>query len=1202
MADQFIGLTVLVKLKSPPNTELRGLVANVAGQQLTLRDVFFPRSGHYVPERCINSSDILDLDIVRQPTASDHQASVAPAAPQPVHPPAFQQNYSSPYISAPHQKTTDQQHGIVHTGTSQVPGPFLDPAILSVGKKPTAAPRSVAASTPVKQQALLAPKESFAESVSPASTSPMPAEVKPKAPTSIIGSIKPRANGTSATLTAPFNDLDLNTDTDALETDGPEPIPQLGRRESVQTVKAHPQAQVEVKIEGYTGKRSRRGGRGKKDAATQSRKAGSVDVDPEEALQSPQRKKERGSERNKRLHQNRSEEPEFPGPYTPGVIGGSVARAAVNSSRRKARKQRTVQGDDQDGWATEEATDIQSRGDFDFQGNLSKFDKRSVFNQIKARSNTAENERLVSFNRLPKSRQMVVNAKNLSHSENVLGSANGAGKWNSEAGDSDEGEETSDIDSGKAGSGRSSRRVLSAQPTRRLPSRKGSQVTVVSGNIPMTSSAQILNSLNRGHHSSSHGSGSRPNKDSPSASPFRYSAPSRPSLRLVPSNRPCPVISPIQMLEVEHANEVKLGLTEIMMTENAARGIAEVAFLMLNPGGRRLTTENHNAPPAVVVLAGNNRNGSRAVAGGRHLQNHGVNVVVCLLDPDHHEELFEDMHRQVNLFCNSGGTLTRLESLGEDLKELESPPELIVDGLLGPQVPYKDLRTDDQATASELIAWARKSKASILAIDLPSGLDPSTGEVTVGDLASLHARTKMVVSMGVPKTGLLNALISGKGQAWQLFVADIGLGNTAWKEKGTRRRQGIEFGNIDGVKRKLPACKTPDSNDGRRGQRPVTMGKGTYTVLAGILHLEITFLQITHSEWSSSDAFSASTGSGAARPKAAAGASFKRLPFNFCAVSLQPFEHPVCTADGTIFDLTNILPWLKKHGTNPVTGKKLDSKELIKLNFHKNDDGEYVDPVTYKVFTDNTHIVALRNTGNVFAWDTVERLNVKAKMWRDLVSDETFGRADIITLQDPQNVGSRDLSSFKYLQDGVSTLTPEQEAERADPLSGINLKATGSSAKVLAAKQAVAKARAARAGDPNHSPAHLSKKSATPSDKPSNSAKVIHQSKPNVPYNVAGHTTGKAAASFTSTGLTPHTSLERALLTDEEYMLKPRRVKIKGYARIQTSLGDLNVELHTEYAPKAVYNFVQLAKKGYYEGTTFHRNIRNFMVSRLFTF
>ncbi len=327
-----------------------------------------------------------------------------------------------------------------------------------------------------------------------------------------------------------------------------------------------------------------------------------------------------------------------------------------------------------------------------------------------------------------------------------------------------------------------------------------------------------------------------------------------------------------------------------------------------------------------------------------------------------------------------------------------------------------------------------------------------------------------------------------------------------------------------------------------------------------------------------------------------AGASFKRLPFNFCAASLQPFAHPVCTADGTIFDLTNILPWLKKHGTNPVTGLPMKSSELIKLNFAKNDEGEMVDPVTFKVFTDNTHIVALRITGNVFAWDTVERLNIKAKMWKDLVSDEEFGRKDIITLQDPQNLEGRDLSSFKYLQDGVSTLTEEQERERNDPGRNVNKEALGSSAKILKAKEAVAKAREQRSKESNTislGPGSKLVKTAT------NGAQVQTSSPHSgraLPYNAAQHTTGKAAASFTSTGLTPHTSGERALLTDEEYMLRPKRVKIKGYARIQTNLGDLNVELQTEYSPRAVWNFVQLSKKGYYKDVAFHRNIRNFMI------
>lgn len=256
-----------------------------------------------------------------------------------------------------------------------------------------------------------------------------------------------------------------------------------------------------------------------------------------------------------------------------------------------------------------------------------------------------------------------------------------------------------------------------------------------------------------------------------------------------------------------------------------------------------------------------------------------------------------------------------------------------------------------------------------------------------------------------------------------------------------------------------------------------------------------------------------------------------------------------------------------------------------------------MDPVTFKVFTDNTHIVALGNTGNVFAWDTVERLNIKAKMWRDLVSDKEFSRKDIITLQDPQNVGSRDLSHFKYIQDGVSTLTEEQRKERNDPSRNVNTEALGNAAKILKAKEAVARAREQRVGaDPNHNPAVPGSKSLTASRNGiSTQASSAHTTK-QVPYNAAQHTTGKAAASFTSTGLTPHTSGERALLTDEEYMLKARRVKNKGYARIQTSLGDLNIELQPEHAPRAVWNFVQLSKKGYYKDVPFHRNIRNFMI------
>ncbi|TGO21730.1 hypothetical protein BPAE_0203g00050 [Botrytis paeoniae] len=366
-------------------------------------------------------------------------------------------------------------------------------------------------------------------------------------------------------------------------------------------------------------------------------------------------------------------------------------------------------------------------------------------------------------------------------------------------------------------------------------------------------------------------------------------------------------------------------------------------------------------------------------------------------------------------------------------------------------------------------------------------------------------------------------------------------------------------------------------------------------------------LYITHSEWSSSDAFSANSGSNVSQK--APNGSFKRLPFNFCAASLQPFKHPVCTAEGTIFDIEVISQWLEKHGTNPINGKPLSAKDLIKLNFARNGDtdaqergsggaggdgkGEMVDPVTFKVFTDNTHIVAIRHgtEANVFAWETVERLNIKAKMWLDLVDDREFGRSDIITLQDPQNIESRDLSKFKFLKEGESVLSKEQEEERSK--GSVNINALGRVGdKVLRAKEAVEKARREReaGGDVNRAKSMVKPGSTTSMAKPS----LLQEKK--MAYNAAQYTTGRAAASFTSTGLTPETSGERAILTDEEYMLKPKRVKIKGYARIETNLGSLNIELQAETAPRAVWNFVQLAKKGYYNGVSFHRNIRNFMI------
>ncbi len=50
------------------------------------------------------------------------------------------------------------------------------------------------------------------------------------------------------------------------------------------------------------------------------------------------------------------------------------------------------------------------------------------------------------------------------------------------------------------------------------------------------------------------------------------------------------------------------------------------------------------------------------------------------------------------------------------------------------------------------------------------------------------------------------------------------------------------------------------------------------------------------------------------------------------------------------------------------------------------------------------------------------------------------------------------------------------------------------------------------------------------------------------------------------------------------------------YAVIKTSLGDIKVEFFEEESPITVNNFMNLAKKGFYAGTKFHRVIEDFMI------
>ncbi|ORY31009.1 peptidyl-prolyl cis-trans isomerase-like 2 [Naematelia encephala] len=355
-------------------------------------------------------------------------------------------------------------------------------------------------------------------------------------------------------------------------------------------------------------------------------------------------------------------------------------------------------------------------------------------------------------------------------------------------------------------------------------------------------------------------------------------------------------------------------------------------------------------------------------------------------------------------------------------------------------------------------------------------------------------------------------------------------------------------------------------------------------------------MYVTHSEHAAGHHTASSTGKRLDSGKS----EFQRLPFDSCALSLQPFKNPVAVIAETpedehpradVFELLNIIPYIRKFKSNPVTGKPLDNSQLIKLNFFKNSEGKMHDPITYKVFSPHVHIVFLKNTGNVFDMASLQLLAIKSKTWRDLVTDEPFKREDIITIQDPKNLSSRDLREFDYVKQDKKVSDDDLEG---DPLRGINVEAAGGASKVLRML-----AEKTRAEQPVASSSTIKAASSEKREGVVAKRKVEQQA-----YNATNFTTGRAAASLTSTAFTPQTVNERAVIDEEEYMFEElkrptkekERLKSKAYATIMTNLGGLNVELHGDRAPKTVYNFVQLAKQGKYDDVVFHRLIPGFMI------
>lgn len=219
-----------------------------------------------------------------------------------------------------------------------------------------------------------------------------------------------------------------------------------------------------------------------------------------------------------------------------------------------------------------------------------------------------------------------------------------------------------------------------------------------------------------------------------------------------------PALTSEQMREVDRIAMEETGPNLYQMMENAGRTLASLAIDLL--------TERWKGAK-IVVLAGSGGNGGGGICAARHLANRGTNVRLVLAEGSH---LGEVPSFQRKIFQSTCGKEIPAARLGED------SVDLIIDALIG-----YGLKSAAAGPTAELIRWANGAGAPILALDVPSGTDATTG-ISPGDFV----RAQWTMTLALPKTGL-SAETGGS-----VYLADIGI------PEGTYARMGLKFAPVFG--------------------------------------------------------------------------------------------------------------------------------------------------------------------------------------------------------------------------------------------------------------------------------------------------------------------------------------------------------------------------------------------------------------------
>ena len=202
-----------------------------------------------------------------------------------------------------------------------------------------------------------------------------------------------------------------------------------------------------------------------------------------------------------------------------------------------------------------------------------------------------------------------------------------------------------------------------------------------------------------------------------------------------------PAVTSAQMREVDRIAVEEFGLCLLQMMENAGRNLAGNALEMLA-----------GTTGTVVVLAGAGGNGGGGLCCARHLHNRGVPVQIILeREP---EALSRAARSQLGVLQAAG-----VQPLPHPrAEEALCDAALVVDALIG-----YGLRQAPRGPTATLIEQCNRYATRVLSLDVPSGLDASTGEAPGAVI-----RPERTLTLALPKTGLYRV-------PRELYLADIGI-------------------------------------------------------------------------------------------------------------------------------------------------------------------------------------------------------------------------------------------------------------------------------------------------------------------------------------------------------------------------------------------------------------------------------------------